>query len=138
MATITLTQIPRPVSPVAPVQNQTFANDYAIVSAPNLTTKDRNLIRMLGLIATLKNIRGVDYRTNHSQLRSDAAAYTNGISNFDLRAAMAVIEWTNGSQADASLTNDVEGLRKLAPHMLQLSEQEQDRIIAFLEVSINQ
>jgi hypothetical protein len=137
----TLTVIPRPVSPVAPVQNATFAADYAILSEPNLDTRARKTIRILGLIASLASIRGVDYRVTakgHYQLRADAAAYTNGISLFDLQAALAAVEWSNGSAADATLPTTLPALLQAAPHMLQLGEDALDRIIAFLEVSVAQ
>lgn len=137
--TATLTQIPFPVSPVARVQNTVFCNDYAIVGAPNLTQLDRKLLSLIGLMYQLNAVKGVDYRTNLAQLMADAQAYTGGISRFDLESAMAAIEWSNGSRADASIPNNVPALRAQHPSVLNgRNAQDLDRMIALLRIRLGQ
>lgn len=138
MITIALTPIPIPPSgfPVTRQQQTAFTNDYAILSAPNLSSIQRKTIRILGLIYSLNNVRGVDYRNNIPQLASDAAAYTNGISNFDLDTALAASEWSNGFNADATLTTDVNAIMKLQPSLEVRPEQDLDRMIALLEIRL--
>lgn len=134
MSTQILQIIPRPISPVAPVQAVPFTYDYALLA--RLPKKDQQLIRILGLCASLKSLRGVDYRTNHPQLRADAAAYTNGISMLDIMPSLSAIEWSNGALADPTLTSDIEGLLQKGTTFRQISELEMDRVIAFLEASV--
>lgn len=138
MITIALTPVPIPPNgvPVTRQQNTQFANDYAILAAPNLSSVQRKTIRILGLIYSLNNVRGADYRNNIPQLAADAAAYTNGISNFDLDTALAVSEWSNGYNADATLTTDVNAILKLQPSLQARPEQELDRMIALLELRL--
>lgn len=138
MITIALTPIPLPPNgfPVTRQQQTAFTNDYAILGAPNLTRIQRKTIRILGLIYSLNNVRSVDYRNNIAQLASDAAAYTNGISNFDLDTALAASEWSNGFNADAALGTDVNAMMKLQPSLEVRPEQELDRMIALLEIRL--
>lgn len=138
MITISLQPIPLPPSgfPVTRQQNLQFANDYAILSAPNLSSKDRKTIRILGLMFSLNNVRSIDYRNNTKQLAADAAAYTNGISNFDLDTALAASEWSNGFNADATLTTDVNAMLSRNPDLQARPEQELDRMIALLELRL--
>lgn len=140
MITIALTPIPLPPVgfPVTRQQNTEFADDYAKLHVPNLSTRDRKAIRILGLIYELNNVRGVDYRTNIKQLASDAAAYTNGISNFDLDVAETAIAWSNGYAKDTSLTTDVTAILAKNPDLQARPEQELDRMIAMLEVRLGQ
>lgn len=138
MITIALTPIPIPPAgfPVTRQQQTAFTNDYAILTSPNLNRIQRKTIRVLGLIYSLNNVRSVDYRNNIPQLASDAAAYTNGISNFDLDAALTASEWSNGFNADPTLTTDVNAIITLQPSLLARPEQELDRMIALLEIRL--
>lgn len=140
MITIALQPIPLPPVgfPVTRQQNTQFVNDYMTLAVPNLSARDRKTIRILGLIYELNNVKSVDYRTNIKQLASDAAAYTNGISNFDLDVAEAAIQWSNGYNKDTSLTTDVNAILAKNPDLQARPEQELDRMIALLEVRLGQ
>jgi hypothetical protein len=137
--TLTLTQVPFPVSPVAKVQQTTFVNDYLLLSPPNCTELDRKLVQLIGLMYQLNVVRGVDYRTNMRQLMADAQAYTGAISNFNLDAAQAVIEWSNGTRQDATIPNNLPALRAQHPSVLSgRNAQDMDRMIALLRVRLGQ
>ena len=140
MITIALQPIPLPPSgfPVTRQQNTQFVNDYMTLAVPNLSARDRKTIRILGLIYELNNVKSVDYRTNIKQLASDAAAYTNGISNFDLDVAEAAIQWSNGYNKDTTLTTDVNAMLAKNPDLQARPEQELDRMIALLEIRLGQ
>src|SRR5690242_2944491 len=96
----TLVQIPLPPAgfPVTRQQQTQFVNDYMIIGQPNATPVDQKVIRILSLMYALNTARGIDYRNNLPQLLNDAAAYTNGISLFNLDIAMAAIEWSNAAR----------------------------------------
>ena len=140
MAIVLLEQIPIPPAgfPVTRQQQTQFVNDYFKIAAPNLDYQDVATIRILGLIYTLNNVRGVDYRNNIQQLLNDAAAYTNGISNFDKHIGITVADWSNANRADPTLSNNVETMCQQG-HIFDIMGQDQiDRIIAFLRVRIGQ
>lgn len=131
-----------PVPGATPIANnstsaKTFASDYFKLSVPNLSTRDRKTIWILGLIYELAHNGGANYKTNHKQLQQDAQVYTSGIMQFDLIAGSAADAWSAGNTADATLTNSIPGLLALAPAISQQAEDQLDRIIVFLRAQLN-
>ena len=138
MIPIALTQIPLPVTPVAPVQGKTFAADYFTLAVPTMGNRRRLAIRVLALEYALNKLRSVDYRTNFAQLEQDALSYSGGISQFDLPTAMAAIEWSNAYRVDTSIGTDVAALLANQPQLQQLAEEQLNKIVAFLEAYLAQ
>jgi hypothetical protein len=136
---ITLDQIAAPgATPITPnaTSAKTFANDYAKVNVPNLSSQDRKTLAILGLIYKLNNAGGANYKTNHAGLIQDATVYTGGISQFSLEAAMAALDWNTGNVADVTLSTDVPTLMKEGRDLDDLPVQTLDRIIAFLRAQM--
>lgn len=136
---ITLDQIAAPgATPIAvnATSATTFASDYYKLAVPNISTRDRMTIRILGLIYKLNNAGGANYKSNHAGLMQDAVVYTRGISQFDLDTAMAALDWNTGNVADATLSTDVPTLLKEGRDLDNKSEEELSQIIAFLRAQM--
>lgn len=139
MAGITLAQIAAPgATPIAnnAASAKTFADDYAKVAQSNLSQQDRKTLSILGLVYELANAGGANYKTNHAGLIQDAQVYSRGISQFNLEAAMAVLDWNSGNVADATLSTDVPTLMNEGRDLDDLPMLTQDRIIAFLRAQL--
>ncbi len=116
--------------------SKSFANDYFKLAVPNLSTRDRKTIWILGLIYELTHAGGANYKTNHAGLIQDAQVYSGGISLFDLVVALSADAWSAGRAADATLSNDLGALLQAGNDLKQLAEEQQDRIIAFLRAQL--
>jgi hypothetical protein len=115
---------------------KSFVNDYYKLAVPNLSTRDRKTISILGLIYELTAAGGANYKSNHAGLIQDSTVYTGGISLFSLCTAMAATDWNGGRAADATLSNDLPTLMKEGRDLDNKSEDELDRIIAFLRCQL--
>lgn len=116
--------------------SKSFANDYFKLSVPNLSTRDRKTIWILSLIYELTHNGGANYKSNHRALMQDAEVYAGGIMNFDLVASLTADAWSAGRAADATLSNDLGALLNEGADIKQKSEEEQDRMIAFLRAQL--
>lgn len=133
---ITLEAIAAPgASPIAHNASsaKSFANDYAKSAPPNLSTRDRLTIGIIGMIHALAS---PNYQNNHAGLMQDATVYTGGISQFDFWTAFAGLAWSAGKTVDASLSADVPTLLKEGRDLQNKSEDELLRIIAFLAAQL--
>jgi len=116
--------------------SKSFANDYFKLAVPNLSTRDRKTIWILGLIYELTHNGGANYKSNHAGLIQDSQVYSGGISLFDLVVSLSADAWSAGRAADATLTNDLGALLTEGKDLRQKSEEELDRIIAFLRAQL--
>jgi hypothetical protein len=113
---------------IIPSDGSVFADNYSKVFSA-LTEVQRKAIEVLALIEVLHTLSGSqDYRTNHVKLISDSAQFTRGISNFNLGAAMAAIEWSNSG----NLSADVSALLTKGPHLTAQPIETLDRAVAML------
>lgn len=136
---ITLASVAAPgATPIAlnGTSAQGFDSNYLKLAVPNLSERDRNSISILGLIYKLNNAGGANYKSNHAGLIQDAAVYTRGLSQFDPEVARAANDWNTGVVADNTLSTDVPTLLKEARDISQLSDEEQEQIIAFLRAQM--
>ncbi len=124
-----------PISPNASSQ-KSFDNDYAKLGVGNISNRDRKTISILGLIYELNAAGGANYKTNHAGLIQDSTVYTGGISMFNLCTAMAATDWNGGVAADATLSTDVPTLLNEGRDLDNKSEDELDRMIAFLRCQL--
>jgi hypothetical protein len=114
----------------------TFDADYYKLAVPNISTRDRKAISIIGLIYELAAGGIVNYKLQHKLLRQDAAVYTGGISMFDLATGMAATDWNGGRNADATLSTDIPTLLQDGRGFADQSEDELDRIIVFLRAQL--
>ena len=124
-----------PITPNA-TSAKTFASNYYKLAQGNISTRDRNAIAILGLIYELTNAGGANYKANHKGLIQDSVVYTGAISLFDQGTARAANSWNAGKVADATLSSDIPTLLGQAPHIADLAEDQQERIIAFLRAQL--
>lgn len=115
---------------------KSFCNDYYKLVNQNISSQDRKMIQITGLIYKLANAGGANYKTNHAGLRQDAMVYTGGISRFDLEVAMSALDWNTGKIADNTLSTDVPTLIASGPKLDATSVEVLDRIIAFLRAQM--
>lgn len=130
---ITLTLITAP--PATPVtrnstQQKSFDSDYYILNAPNISTRERLAIAIVG-ITHAQNL----YKTTHAALIQDAMVYFGGISEkFDVPSGLAGVDWSYGQNVDINFSTDVPTIVKEARDLAQLPEDQLWRIWAFLEM----
>ena len=140
MSTITLETIAAPgATPIAVngASAQSFANDYWKLGPDGVSaSRDRKTISILGLIYELNTVRGINYKAAHKNLIQDSTVWTKGLSMFDIVRAMAAVDWSNGKAADATLSNSIPALLNEGRDFAQLSDDELDRIIAFLNAQL--
>jgi hypothetical protein len=115
---------------------KSFVNDYYKLAVPDLSTRDRKTISILGLIYELTAAGGANYKSNHAGLIQDSTVYTGGISLFSLCTAMAATDWNGGKAADATLSTDISTLLGEGRDLDNKSEDELDRMIAFLRAQL--
>lgn len=135
---ITLEKIAAPgATPIAnnAASAQSFANDYYKLAVPNISTRDRKTIIILGMVYTLA-LTGANYKTNHAGLIQDAAVYTKGISIFDIWSALAGATASAANNSDATFSLDVPTLLKEGRDLDNLAEDQLDRIIAFMAAQL--
>lgn len=117
-------------TPITPNQTpaKTFAQDYYQLFS--VDPKQRRVVSILSLVYELWNASGIDYRANLPGLIQDAKVFTRGIPLLDVLTARAVTD----TQAGATATNIVLGLdyNSVGRSLLELTEQDQERIITYL------
>jgi len=136
---ITLETIAAPgATPIAnnAASAKSFANDYSKLINRNISSQDRKMISITGLIYELAAAGGTNYKSNHAGLRQDATVYTGGIPMIDLEVAMAALEWNAGRAADATLSADVPALIASGPKLDASPVDALDRIIIFLRAKL--
>lgn len=127
IATLAATPIPNNSAPAI-----SFANDYAKLGVPNISTRDRKTILVLALIHSLSGTGGINYVNNHKGLFQDATVFTKGISMIDFWTAFAATAWSSARANDATLTSDIEALFVEGKDLVNLHEDQLDRIIIYL------
>lgn len=136
---ITLETIAAPgATPIAnnAASAKSFANNYFKLAVPNISTRDRKTILILGMVYTLA-ATGANYKTNHAGLIQDATVYTGGISaEFDIWAALASTTASAANTLTATFSLDVPTLLKEGRDLDNLAEGELDRIIAFMAAQL--
>lgn len=143
MSTINLKLITAPgASPVAynTTSAKEFASNYFKLGPDGISaSRDRKTVSILALIYELASLGGgTNYKSNHAGLIQDAQVYTGAISNFDMVTAMAAIDWTIGNTADATLSASLHTLMTEGRDFAQLSDDQLDRILAFLNLKIRE
>lgn len=111
---------------------KSFVNDYSKINVPNLSDRDRKTIWILGKVYELAHNGGANYKSNHAGLIQDSKVYTGGISQFDLVSGLAADAWNAGVAADNTLSTNIPTLLNEGRDLSQKSDDELDRIIAFL------
>jgi hypothetical protein len=138
---ITLQPIPGPVTPLPNNNPATtaFANNYFKVAQGVVSTRERKMLQVVGLIREVKAVRSIDYTQKHKQLRQDAQTFTRGISTpLDLDTAFAAIDWSNGKAADATTPNELSALEAEAKDLRELHEDDLNRMIVLLECQLQE
>lgn len=143
MSTINLDSIPAPgATPITynATSAKTFASDYFKLGPDGTnSSRDRKTVSILALIYELASLGGgTNYKSNHKGLIQDSQVYTGAISNFDMVTAMAAVDWTIGNAADATLSASLPALMLEGRDFAQLSDDQLDRILAFLNLKIRE
>lgn len=130
-STVSLAALTTNASPTVITTGKAFAGNYYKLAPPNFSARDVKIVQLISLVHSV--FSAIDYRSALSTtLVSDAEIYMRGISNIDLNVAQAVTHWALAFQTDATITNDVVAILKEGQKLNQMSEQELDRIIAYL------
>lgn len=131
---ITLQTVAAPgATPITPnaTSAKYFANNYAKLSAPNISMRERKAVIVLAMVYVLAST-GADYRSNHRGLIQDTQVYTGGISHFDVFAALAATSVGAANTIDPTFSLNLETILKDGKDITQLSDETLDRIIGFL------
>ncbi len=136
---ITLATVAAPgATPITPnaTAAQGFQANYYKLAVPNISTRDRKTIGILGLIYELTAAGGANYKSNHAGLMQDAVVFSGGMAILDKTAADAANDWNAGVVADATLSTDVPTLLKEGRDLDNKGELELDQIYAFLRAQL--
>lgn len=115
---------------------QSFANNYAKLKAPGVSTRERKAFIVLALMWILGETESPDYRGNNAGVIQDAAVYTKGISHFDPWAAMCAIFLSQAYTIKGSFPMTMDGLVSDSRDFINLSEDELDRIVTLLSAQL--
>lgn len=133
---ITLETIAAPgASPITPNASsaQSFANDYYKAAVPNLSTRQRLTLIIVGMVHALASPA---YKSNYQGLIQDSKVYTGGISQFDIWSALVGTTWTAGKTVDATLSNDIPTLLAEGRLIENKSEDELLRMLGYLAAQL--
>lgn len=111
---------------------KSFANNYAKLKTPGVSTRERKAIIIIGMMWVLGETTAFDYRSNHAGLIQDSEVYTKGISHFDVFAALAATSVSAGFAAKGTFPMTLDALELEGRDLIDLHEDTLDRIIGFL------
>ena len=133
----TLTALTALSTPVKLTDSNTLIKDLAAVE--NLAPSQLKAIAILGMIYSCDSSNGTTYKTHHATVIQYAKTFMGGLSLLDqvgvnkqVDALMAVLAWSAGHSADATLSADVNTLLKEARDFLAVPEEALNRIFWFL------
>lgn len=135
----TLSALAEPTSPPTLAMANAFRGEMAKLE--NLGRTDLKAIAAVALTyAVAQHADGVNYKSNHPQLITDAQNFLGAISlitddgvNLRWIVIQTVLAWQVGYDADNTLSTDVNTLLGLARDLMALPEEVLNRILIWLQ-----